>query len=256
MNLDGRVTIITGAGGGIGRASALEFAGEGAPLVLADLDQAALEETRAQVEAAGGSCIAQETDVTSSAQFARLAELALERFGRIDVLMNNAGIISGSQTIVEQDEDRFDQIMAVNVKGVFLGMKAVLPMMQAQRSGVVVNVSSVCGFKAYATFAAYTASKHAVIGLTRTAAAEMAPHGVRVNALCPGCTDTSMWPDIANDVNPDDPQGVLADFRGEIPLGRFGDPAEQAKVACFLASDAASFITGETLLADGGQVFA
>jgi NAD(P)-dependent dehydrogenase (short-subunit alcohol dehydrogenase family) len=239
--LDDKVAVITGAARGIGRAAALEFAAQGAIVVVADRRDDVLA-TADDLRRAGARSLGQVLDVTDSVAVAALMATTIDRFGRLDVLFNNAGVTGRPMAIVDQDEDAFDRVLAVNVKGVFLGMKHALPPMIAQGSGSVINTSSVTAVRATPNMGVYTASKHAIVGLTRVAAIEAGPHGVRVNALLPGPTATTMIGD--------------EQFAGDVPLGRVSTPAEQAAVACFLASERSSFVNGEALLADGGMAWA
>lgn len=238
--LAGKVAVITGAARGIGRAAALEFAAQGASLVLGDRRDT-VAETADLVVASGGRATWQVLDVTDSDAVRSLIETATGRYGTLDVLFNNAGVTGAPSSIIDQDEDAFDRVLAVNVRGVFLGMKHALPVMIARRSGSIINTSSVTAVKAVTNLAPYAASKHAVVGLTRVAAMEAGPHGVRVNAIMPGPTATPMIGD--------------ATFSGQVPLGRLSDASEQATVACFLASGGSSFINGETILVDGGMAY-
>jgi NAD(P)-dependent dehydrogenase (short-subunit alcohol dehydrogenase family) len=239
--LAGKVAVITGAARGIGRAAALEFAAQGAALVLGDRRDT-VAETADLVQRNGGRAIAQVLDVTDSDAVRALIDAATAAFDGLDVLFNNAGVTGAPSPIVDQDEDAFDRVLAVNVRGVFLGMKHALPIMIARGSGSIINTSSVTAVKAVMNLAPYAASKHAVVGLTRVAAMEAGPHGVRVNAIMPGPTATPMIGDQT--------------FSGQVPLGRLSDVAEQAAVACFLASGGSSFINGETILVDGGMAYA
>jgi NAD(P)-dependent dehydrogenase (short-subunit alcohol dehydrogenase family) len=239
--LIGKVAIVTGAARGIGRATALALAAQGAALVLADRKDDVHDVSREIVQA-GGRARALAVDVTDSAGVRTLVGLALDAFDGLDILFNNAGITGRPEPLAEMDEDAFDHVLAVNVRGVFLGMRHALPVMIAQGSGSIINTASVTAVKAMAGMAAYSASKHAIVGLTRVAAVEAGPSGVRVNALMPGPTATPM---IGS-----------ATFEGQVPLGRVADPAEQAAVACFLAGPRSSFVNGETILVDGGMAYA
>jgi NAD(P)-dependent dehydrogenase (short-subunit alcohol dehydrogenase family) len=239
--LAGKVAIVTGAARGIGRATALAFAAQGAAVVAADRKDE-VHEVAAEIASAGGRARAALVDVTDSAAVRSLVDLAVGELGGLDVLFNNAGITGRPRPIAEQDEETFDRVIAVNVKGVFLGMRHALPVMTAQGSGSIVNTASVTAVRAMAGMAVYSASKHAIVGLTRVAAVEAGPSGVRVNALMPGPTATPM---IGDEV-----------FDGQVPLGRVADAAEQAAVACFLAGPRSSFVNGETILVDGGMAHA
>jgi NAD(P)-dependent dehydrogenase (short-subunit alcohol dehydrogenase family) len=239
--LEGRVAVITGAARGIGHASALEFAAQGAAVVVADR-RPEVAEIAAEIARAGGRAVACVVDVTDADAVRGLVDAALASFGGLDVMFNNAGITGIPKAIVEMDDGAFDRVLAVNVRGVFLGLKYALPVMIAQGSGSVINTSSVTAVKAMHGMAAYTASKHAIVGLTRVAAIEAGGYGVRVNALLPGPTATALIGEES--------------FSANVPLGRVAEPAEQARVACFLASDRSSFINGETILVDGGMAYA
>lgn len=239
--LDGKVAVITGAARGIGRAAAHEFAAEGAAVLLADRREE-VHDAAAEVAAAGGRALATTVDVTDSAAVRSLIELAERELGGLDVLFNNAGITGRPTPLAEIDEDAFDRVLAVNVRGVFLGMRHALPVMLAQGSGSIINTASVTAVKAMPGMGVYAASKHAIVGLTRVGAIEAGPSGVRVNALMPGPTATPM---IGGET-----------FDGQVPLGRLASPAEQAAVACFLAGPRSSFVNGETILVDGGMAYA
>lgn len=245
--LEGKVAVITGAGNGIGRAAVLEFAREGAAVVAVDLDAGALEETRARAVEAGHEVVGVAADVADPAGVDRYVAAALAAHGRVDVLFNNAGIFS-LRPFPETTLEELDRLLRVNVHSVFLGMQAVLPGMIERRAGAIVNNASVNGVVAPSGAAAYTTSKHAVIGLTRAAAVDVGRHGVRVNAICPALARTPMLARMA-----DEEQAERAAAR-LVPLRRTSDPAEQARAAVFLASDRASFVNGEALLVDGGFV--
>lgn len=247
------VAIVTGAAGGIGRAAALALAVRGATLVVADHREAAAAAVAEEIAAAGGTAVPVRADVTSGADVAALVALTLERHGALDVLINNAGITGPLGPISEMDEAAFDRVFAVNVKGVFLGLRHALPPMLERGSGAIVNVASVTAVKASPGLAAYGASKHAVVGLTRSAAAEAGPAGVRVNAVLPGPTATPMV--LGRPGGPPIDDEVAADFARQVPLGRLADPGEQAEAICFLASAAASFVNGAALLVDGGMAY-
>jgi NAD(P)-dependent dehydrogenase (short-subunit alcohol dehydrogenase family) len=253
MDFHGKVALITGAGNGIGRAAAIGFATRGAKVVVVDHDQAAGEATAGILRQQGGDAIFVPADVSRSADVREYVRLALDRYGAIDCFYNNAGIEGSVAPTHQYDEDMFDRVMAVNVKGVFLGLRHVLPVMIAQGRGSVVNTASVAGLVASPGMPAYVASKHAVIGLTKTAAGEVGRSGVRVNAVCPGPIDTRMIHALEAALNPDDPDAVGARYQGNIPLGRYGTAEEVANVVLFLSSDLASNITGAHYTVDGGR---
>jgi NAD(P)-dependent dehydrogenase (short-subunit alcohol dehydrogenase family) len=249
MKLDGRIAVITGAGSGIGRAMALLFAGEGARILAADIHAAGVEETAGMITAAGGVCEPRVVDVVVPEQVNGMIERARAALGRIDILCNNAGI--GSTTdVVDSDPDEWDRVMAVNVKSVFLGCKFAIPHMIAQGGGVIVNTASVAGMVGIVKRAAYSASKGAVIALTRQVAIDFVEHGIRVNCLCPGTVDSPWVGRLL--AQTDDPTAARAGLVARQPMGRLGTPEEVAAAALYLASDDAAFITGTGLVIDGG----
>ena len=249
---EGRVALVTGAAGGIGRATALTFANIGVRVVVADVNISGAEETAHLITQHGGDAIAVRTDVTQAAAVEALVQTALDHFGRLDYAHNNAGIaydaLSGMVATADHTEEVFDRIISVNLKGVWLCMKYELPRMVAQGSGAIVNTASILGLVGSKGVAAYVASKHGVAGLTKTAALEYAQYGIRVNAVCPGVVDTPM---IA---------GVLADPKmaqawvNSQAIRRPGAPEEIANAVVWLCSDAASFVTGHMMAVDGGQM--
>lgn len=254
MELKDRVAVITGAAGGIGKATAKLFAEEGARVVLVDLHRQALEDTVAELRLAPEQVLLVTADVTKEADVARYAEAAIDRFGRIDVLFNNAGIEGEVHPIVEQPAANLDNVLNVNVKGVFYGLKHVMPVMLEQKSGSIINTSSVAGWIGFPGLAPYVASKHAVIGLTKTAALECAPSGVRVNAISPAPIETRMMRSVEEGQAPGQPQAAKDAFLQAIPMGRYGEPEEVAQLALFLASDRSKYITGNVYLIDGGMI--
>jgi NAD(P)-dependent dehydrogenase (short-subunit alcohol dehydrogenase family) len=249
MRLDQRVAVITGAGSGIGQAMALLFAREGARILAADVNGSAAEETAAKVVAEGGTCQAMVVDVTEPDQVRGMIERAHEHYGRIDILCNNAGI--GSTTdVIDCEPDEWDRVMTVNVRSVYLGCKYALPRMIAQGGGVIVNTASVAGMVGIVKRASYSASKGAVISLTRQVAMDFVEQGIRVNCLCPGTVD-SPWVGRLLDLA-DDPVAARQALVARQPMGRLGTPEEVAAAALYLASDDAAFITGTGLVIDGG----
>src|SRR3984957_11050349 len=228
MDFHGKVALITGGGNGIGRAAALGFTGRGAKVVIVDRDQAAGEATAGIVRQQGGDALFVPADVTQSADVQNYVKLALETYGSIDCFHNNAGIEGSVAPTHQYDEEMFDRVMAVNVKGVFLGLRHVLPVMLKQGRGSVVNTASVAGLVASPGMPAYVASKHAVIGLTKTAAGEVARAGIRVNAVCPGPIDTRMIHSVEAMLNPEDPGSVGDRYQSNIPRGRYGTAEEIA----------------------------
>jgi NAD(P)-dependent dehydrogenase (short-subunit alcohol dehydrogenase family) len=253
MDFTGKVVLITGAGNGIGRASAIGFASRGAKVVIVDRDTDAGEATAGILRQQGSEAQFVAADVTKSTEVQNYVKAALDAYGRIDCFYNNAGIEGSVAATAEYDEDMFDRVMAVNVKGVFLGLRHVLPVMIKQGRGAVVNTASVAGLVASPGMPAYVASKHAVIGLTKTAAGEVARSGVRVNAVCPGPIDTRMIHSLESMLNPADPGSVGSRYQQNIPLGRYGTAEEIANLVIFLCSDLALNITGAQYVADGGR---
>ncbi len=250
-----QVAVITGAGGGIGRAVACELARAGMALVLVDRDESAAHAAADVGRAAGATdTLVVGGDVSESADVRSYVAAALAAHGRIDVLFNNAGIGGHVSDIVDYPEHEFDRVIAVNLRSVFLGLKYVLPVMLSQRGGSIVNTSSLAGNIGLPRTVAYNASKHGVIGLTKTAAAEVGTSGVRVNAICPGVIDTPLLSGFAKLFNPEDPDAAEADFARRQPMGRLGRPSEIASVVAFLASDAASYVNGVAWLVDGGAL--
>jgi NAD(P)-dependent dehydrogenase (short-subunit alcohol dehydrogenase family) len=253
MQFKDKVAVITGAGNGIGRATALAFAAREAKVVVVDRNGEDAERTVATIRQQGGEARHHVADVTKSADVAAYVRAALDAYGRIDCFFNNAGIEGKLAAIVDMDEKAFDDVINVNVKGVFLGLHHVLPVMLAQKSGAVVNTASVAGLVGTPGMAHYVASKHAVIGLTKSAAGEMARSGVRVNAVCPGPIDTRMIHSIEAQINPSDPASVEASYHKALPLGRYGTVEEIADIVLFLCSDMASNVNGAQFVADGGR---
>ena len=253
MEFKGKVALITGAGNGIGRAAALGFAARGAEVVAVDLDAAAAERTVASIKQQGGTGFAHRADVTKSAEVQAYVKASLDAYGRIDCFFNNAGIEGKVAPTAEYDEAVFDQVINVNVKGVFLGLRHVLPVLLRQKAGAVVNTASVAGLVATPGMSAYVASKHAVLGLTKAAAGEVARSGVRVNAVCPGPIDTRMIHSLETQLNPGDPNSVGDRYRASLPLGRYGTADEVANVVLFLCSDLAGNVTGAHYVIDGGR---
>jgi NAD(P)-dependent dehydrogenase (short-subunit alcohol dehydrogenase family) len=253
MDFKGKVAIVTGGANGIGRATSLGFAQYGAKVVVVDRDGAGAKGVAGAIEQKGGQAISVTADVTKTADVQAYVKAALDRFGRIDCFHNNAGVEGTITPIAEYDEAMFDQVMGVNVKGVFLGLRHILPVMIQQKSGSVVNTASIAGLVGSPNMAPYVASKHAVIGITKAVAGEVAGHGIRVNAVCPGPVDTRMIHSVEQMINPNDPAGVGKRYTTAIPLGRYATADEIANTVLFLASDLASSITGAQYVVDGGR---
>jgi NAD(P)-dependent dehydrogenase (short-subunit alcohol dehydrogenase family) len=253
MDFKDKVAVVTGAGNGIGRQAALAFAGRGAKVLVVDKDAAAAERAASTIQQQGGQARPQPADVTKAADVRGYVQAALDAYGRIDCFFNNAGIEGKVAQIVDYDEAVFDQVMGVNVKGVFLGLRHVLPVMIKQKSGAIVNTASVAGLVATPGMSAYVASKHAVIGLTKAAAGEVARAGVRVNAVCPGPIDTRMIHSIESQIDPANPKSVEARYQSALPLGRYGTPEEVTNVVLFLCSNLAGNINGAQYVIDGGR---
>jgi len=247
--LDGKVAIITGASSGIGAVAGRLFAREGAAVVLAARREAELDDLAEEISASGGKALAVRTDVADAKSVEALVKRTVDSFGRLDIAFNNAGVESGIKPLIEYSEEEFDRVIAINLKGVFLCMKYEIPKMLAGGGGAIVNNSSTVGLIAWPGLAPYIASKHGMVGLTKTAALEYAGKGIRVNAIAPSTVRTEK---IAGLIAAD--PKIEEGMRRAIPLGRIAEMEEVAETVLWLCSDGASFITGVTLPVDGGQI--
>jgi NAD(P)-dependent dehydrogenase (short-subunit alcohol dehydrogenase family) len=247
--VQGKIVLVTGGGSGIGRATALKLAQEGATVMIADYIQEGGERTVKMIKDGGGTASFVQADVSISGQVETMVARTVETYGRIDGAFNNAGIEGGIGTTTECSEENFDRIIAINLKGVWLCMKYEIPQMVKQGGGAIVNTASVLGLVAIAGAPAYNAAKHGVVGLTRTAALEYAAKKIRVNCVCPGAIRTPMAERLM------DTRGISEqDQIAAHPLGRMGKPDEIAQGVVWLLSDAASFVTGHPMAIDGGRV--
>lgn len=248
MTENDKIAIITGAGSGMGRASSLKLAENHMKVVLVDFNQQAGEETLALVKEKGGEEIFVKADVSNSNDIQRYVNQAVETYGRIDVFFNNAGVIQKPYLLADIPDEEYDRVASVNFKGVFLGMKYVLKVMEKQNSGIIINNSSSSGLRVEHSLAVYSATKHAVVGLTKAAAKEYAGKGIRVNAICPGGVETNLvkgfqktWEETGNIPEIEYP-----------PIGRMGEPEEIANVVAFLATSGSSYMTGSIIGVEGG----
>ncbi|MEM7100754.1 MAG: SDR family oxidoreductase [Pseudomonadota bacterium] len=249
--LDGKVTVITGGAGGIGKAAAARFAAEGSDVLLVDLSEEALVQAAAEIGSNKVSYFV--ADVTSAQDNQAMMDMAKERYGGVDVFLANAGVEGDVASILDYSEERFDQVMDVNVKGPFLGLKAAIPAMAERGGGSIIITSSVAGVSGAPGLAPYVTSKHAVIGLMRSAAKEVAGQNIRVNTVNPSPVETRMMRSIESGMSPEDAASVKEGLEANIPLGRYAEPEDIANIMLFLASDDASFITGSVYMADGGS---
>jgi NAD(P)-dependent dehydrogenase (short-subunit alcohol dehydrogenase family) len=256
MELEGQVAIVTGAGRGIGRATALELARMGADIVIAEQDHGSAKETAAQVETLGRRASAVPTDVTRRTDLAALAERTRAEFGRIDILVNNAGIYRAALPL-DVTEEHWDAIMNVNARAVFFASQAVLPTMVEQKRGAIVSLASMAGKIGSPTNLPYNASKAAVISITKSLALAYAADGIRVNCVCPGFVTTDMWTQVAQELG--GLRGISAEEftrqrLAQIPLRRMERPEDVASVIAFLVSSRAAYMTGQAISVDGGLV--
>ena len=244
--LEQRIAIVTGAGQGIGRAIARGFAREGAGVVIADVNEESARTVKDEIEAGGGRALAMRTDVSNEISVQTMAKKSVEEFGKIDILVNNAGIFPTS-SVEEMSEEDWDRVIGTNLVGAFLCAKAVVPKFLEQGSGRIISLTSGRAFQGAKHGAHYAASKAGIIGFSKSLALELAPHGITVNVICPGITDTAQ------------PRGHQTEeemyAQGKrIPLGRIGQPEDLVGPATFLASGAAAFVTGQTILVNGGSI--
>ncbi|MCX7982970.1 MAG: SDR family oxidoreductase [Syntrophales bacterium] len=248
--LEGKVAIITGAADGIGRATAILFAQEGARLAIADINEKGLSQTAELVRNVGGEVIFRRTDVSQEAEVKALIDEAVSHYGSIDILINNAGITGNLYSLEQEDGQDWQRVYAVNVLGAVYATKYVAPYLMAKRKGAIVNTASVAGIRAGAGTNAYSASKAALINFTMTSACDLGGYNVRVNAVCPGLIETGMTRpifELARERGKEDKLGSRCELR------RYGKPEEVARAILFLASDEASYITGQALPVDGGN---
>ncbi|MFP6807439.1 MAG: glucose 1-dehydrogenase [Pseudomonadales bacterium] len=249
--LEGKVVVITGGAGGIGKAAGKLFVSEGANVLLVDLDEQALKSACDDIGSNRVSyCVA---DVTKASDNYTMISTAEERYGGVDVFLANAGIEGDVASIVDYDEDKFDQVIAVNVKGPFLGLKASIPAINKRGGGSIIITSSVAGVSGGPNVAPYVTSKHAVIGMMKSAARECASMNIRVNTVNPSPVETRMMRSLEEGFAPGNAEVVREQMRSRIPLGRYAEPEDIAKIMLFLASDDSEFITGSVYMADGGS---
>jgi NAD(P)-dependent dehydrogenase (short-subunit alcohol dehydrogenase family) len=245
-----KVVVVTGAGSGIGKATALAFGREGAKVVAADIATASAQATAEQIKAAGGQAEPLQVDVSVAADVERMVTTTVERLGRLDVLVNNAGVFF-QLPVVQVPEEQWDWLMSINLRGVYLGCKHAVPQMIRQGKGVIVNTASIAGLRGFAGYGTYGAAKGGVVQLTKALAVEVARAGVRVNCVCPGIIETAMLDQGVAQLGLD--RTAFVQLAGAAhPMGRIGRPEEVAAAILFLASDDASFITGVALSVDGG----
>jgi NAD(P)-dependent dehydrogenase (short-subunit alcohol dehydrogenase family) len=247
-----KVVLVTGGSGGIGKVTAARFLAEGASVALVDIDQASLDATRDAL-GSGERVLAIQADVSDEADVERYVQSTIDRFGRIDVFFNNAGIEGKVAPLEQQDTAMFDKVLAINVRGAYLGLKHVLPHMYRAGAGSVINTSSISGLQGTADVLPYVTSKHAVTGMTKVAALEAARHNVRVNSVHPSPVNTRMMRSLEAGFAPGDAEGAKAALQKAIPLGRYGEADDIANLVLFLASDESRFITGAQYRIDGGM---
>ena len=249
MNFENQVVIITGAGSGIGAATALQFGDYGATVIVSDINETEAQNVVRSITEKGGKAEAVKTDVSSFEQVKNLVKNTVEKHSKLDILVNNAGI--GPRQMLKAGDhtlEDWDRVIAVNQTGVFYGMKCALQQMVTQSSGNIINVASLAGLKASGKFLSYSASKFAVVGMTKSAALEYAKQNIRINAVCPGYTETNLLDQLFSN-QPEMEQRLLA----FMPMGRFGKVEEIANAITWLASEQSSFITGQTITLDGGS---
>jgi 3alpha(or 20beta)-hydroxysteroid dehydrogenase len=248
----GKVVVVTGAAGDIGSATIQRFAREGARVMAVDFDAERVAALSGELNKEGFSCSSVVADVTQEADVRRYVERTTEEFGGIDILFNNAGIEGECSDVSECDLDDFDRVMAVNVRGVLLGIKYVVPIMRARGGGAIVNTASVAGISGAPGLSSYCTSKHAVIGLTRSVAMQQGAHNIRVNAVCPSAMTGRMMTSIEQKIQPDDAAGVHDALLATIPMGRYAHAADVASMVTHLCSDESGFLSGGIYTVDGG----
>ncbi|MFD2706590.1 SDR family NAD(P)-dependent oxidoreductase [Salibacterium lacus] len=244
--------LITGGSGGIGKKTAEFFLKEGADVALVDMNEEALQQAKDELKEFG-DVLAVTADVTNENEVVHYVQKTIDSFGRIDIFFNNAGIEGKVAPITEQSVEDFDKVMGVNVRGVFLGLKHVLPHMNKQESGSIINMSSVAGLMGSPGVAPYVTSKHGVIGLTKTAALEGAPYNIRVNSVHPSPVNTRMMRSLEQGMNPENAEAAKEEQTEAIPLHRYGESQDIANLVLFLASDESKFISGSQYRVDGGM---
>lgn len=251
---DGKVVVITGAAGGIGKATAKKLAEQGAKLALVDLNLEAVKQVISELGLDDSRAIALQANVAKEEEVKAYVDATVEKFGKIDGFFNNAGVEGTTANVEDYPTETFELVFNVNVKGAFLGLKYVVPVMKKQGYGSIVNTSSGAGLIGSPGFVGYNSSKHAVIGMTKVVALEAAPFGVRVNAVAPGVINTRMMRQIEKNTVPEDTEGAREAFGAAVPMGRYGEADEVANVAVFLLSDDASYVSQSIYTVDGGQI--